>query len=204
MTDAARDWDEVELKAVVGDPPGARSRVEAAGARLVFEGRLEDRRYDSRARALASMDHVLRLRVYRDSTGERGSLDWKGPTRLEGGYKVREELSASTSDPTMLAAVLERLGYVLTREIDRDIVQFELGGAVIRFERYPRMDMLVEVEGAPDAIERAIAVLGMERTAFSTDRLLHFIARYQARTGERAAVSDAELRGEYEYLTEDS
>lgn len=204
MTTSRHDWDEVELKAVVSDPAGARTRLESAGARLMFEGRLEDRRYDSRARALAAMDHVLRLRVYRDSAGARGSLDWKGPTRLEGGYKVREELSAGTSDPIMLATMLERLGYVLTREIDRDIVQFELDGAVVRFERYPRMDVLVEVEGTPASIEKAIQTLGMDRSVFSTDRLLHFIARFQARTGDRAAVSDAELRGEYDFLTEDA
>ena len=204
MSDSNRDSDEVELKAVVPEPARARAALERAGARLAFEGRLEDRRYDSRARALATMDHVLRLRVYRDATGARGSLDWKGPTRYEGGYKVREELSAGTSDPAMLATMLDRLGYVMTREIDRDIAQFELDGAIVRFERYPRMDVLVEVEGPPAAIERAIAALGMDRSVFSTDRLLHFIARFQERTGERAAVSDAELRGEYEYLTEDA
>ena len=204
MTTGHRESDEVELKAVVPEPERARAAIEAAGGRLAFEGRLEDRRYDSRARALATMDHVLRLRVYRDATGARGSLDWKGPTRYEDGYKVREELSAGTSDPVMLATMLERLGYVMTREIDRDIAQFEIDGAIVRFERYPRMDVLVEVEGPPAAIERAITALGMDRSAFSTDRLLYFTARFQERTGERAAVSDAELRGEYEYLTEDA
>lgn len=201
---APGDWDEVELKAVVPDLGGARRSLVAAGATLVFEGRLEDRRYDSRARALAAMDHVLRLRVYRGRDGDRGSLDWKGPTRYEGGYKVREELSAGTTDPIMLATMLERLGYVITREIDRDIEQYALNGATIRFERYPRMDVLVEVEGSPASIEEAILALGMRREEFSTDRLLHFIARFQARTGERAAVSDAELRGDYDYLTEDA
>ena len=204
MTTGNRESDEVELKAVVPEPERARAAIEAAGGRLVFEGLLEDRRYDSRARALATMDHVLRLRVYRDATGARGSLDWKGPTRYEDGYKVREELSAGTNDPVMLDTMLERLGYVMTREIDRDIAQFEIDGAIVRFERYPRMDVLVEVEGPPAAIERAITALGMDRSAFSTDRLLYFTARFQERTGERAAVSDAELRGEYEYLTEDA
>lgn len=198
------DLDEVELKAAVPDPAGARRSLEAAGATLVFEGRLEDRRYDSPSRALASMDHVLRLRVYRDAHAVRGSLDWKGPTRREGGYKVREELSAGTTDPVMLAQMLERLGYIVTREIDRQIVQFRYEEAVVRFEHYPRMDVLVEVEGPPSAIERAIAALGMDRVVFSTDRLLEFILRFQARTGTRAAVSDAELRGEYRFLAEDS
>lgn len=201
---SAEDFDEVELKAIVEDPALARATLEAAGAKLVFEGRLEDRRYDSSARALAAMDHVVRLRVYRDASGARGSLDWKGPTRLEGGYKVREELSAGISDPIMLGNILERLGFIITREIDRDIALYEYGEAVVRFERYPRMDVLVEVEGQPAAIERAIATLGMSRASFSTDRLLEFIVRFQARTGQRAAVSDAELAGNYVFLAEDA
>jgi hypothetical protein len=49
------------------------------------------------------------------------------------------------------------------------------------------------VEGAPDAIERAIAALGMPRTAYTAERLTDFAMRYEARTGERAALSDAEL-----------
>ena len=38
---------EVELKAIVEDMRAARRAIEAKGARLVFSGRLEDRRYDA-------------------------------------------------------------------------------------------------------------------------------------------------------------
>jgi adenylate cyclase class IV len=96
-------------------------------------------------------------------------------------------------DPDMLAAVLDRLGYVVTHSIDREIAQYELDGTTIRFERYPRLDDLVEVEGEPEGIERAIAVLGLPREGFTTDRLTDFSQRYQQRTGSRAATSDAEL-----------
>ena len=37
---------ELELKAVVPDLDAARRRIEVAGARQMFMGRLEDRRYD--------------------------------------------------------------------------------------------------------------------------------------------------------------
>jgi hypothetical protein len=67
---------------------------------------------------------------------------------------------------------------------------------MIRFERYPRMDDLVEVEGEPEDIERAIAVLGLPREGFNTDRLPDFVKRYEERTGERALISDADLTGE--------
>jgi hypothetical protein len=55
------------------------------------------------------------------------------------------------------------------------------------------MDVLLEVEGSPDAIEDAIATTGIPRSAFSDERLLDFVARYEERTGLDAALSDREL-----------
>lgn len=186
---------EVELKSVVPDLAAARAAVERQGAKLVFAGRLEDRRYDTADRALARRDEVLRLRVYRDAAGASAALDWKGPTAVDGGYKRREELSTGIGEPDALIHVLERLGLQVTMEIDREIWQYELDEATVRFERYPRLDDLVEVEGPPDAIERTIAGLGLPRAGFTTERLTDFVRRYEERTGERAAVSDRELAG---------
>ena len=190
---------EVELKSVVDDLARRRAAIEAAGATLVFDGRLEDRRYDSPDRALTARDHVLRVRIYRDAAGTRAQLDFKGPTQRDDGYKVREEIESHVSDADALVAILDRLGYVVTIAIDRDIVQYDLGGAMIRFERYPRMDDLVEVEGDRDAIERAIEALGMPRAGFLTDRLPDFVRRFEERTGARAAVSHAALAGDERY-----
>ena len=184
---------EVELKSVVDDWTLRRAAVERAGGRLEFEGELEDRRYDRVDRSLASSDHVLRLRTYRSATETRVELDWKGPTRCEDGYKLREEIGTSVGDGAVLAAMLGHLGYEVVTSIDRVIAQYALAGATVRFERYPRLDDLVEVEGEPACIERAIAALGMPRDGYSTDRLSDFVARYQARTGTSAATCRAQL-----------
>jgi hypothetical protein len=61
------------------------------------------------------------------------------------------------------------------------------------------MDDLVEVEGAPDAIEAAIRALGLPRESFTPERLPDFAQRFQARTGQPAALSDAELAGTVRY-----
>ncbi|HEU4721926.1 MAG TPA: class IV adenylate cyclase [Gemmatimonadaceae bacterium] len=187
---------EVELKSVVDDVDRRRGAVERAGATLVFVGRLEDRRWDTYDRAMAARDHVLRVRVYRGGGNVRAELDWKGPTKRDGPYKLREELGTAVSDPESLNEILARLGYEVSIAIDREIIQYDLRGAMVRFEHYPRMDDLVEVEGSPEQIEHAIAVLGLERDGFTTDRLPEFVRRYEARTGERAAISDAELAGD--------
>lgn len=89
-------------------------------------------------------------------------------------------------------------------EIDREIAQYELGGATIRFERYPRMDVLVEVEGIPDAIEQAIAALGMLRGEFTAERLLSFVSRFERRTGVRSALCERELTGDSQFRRSDA
>jgi adenylate cyclase class IV len=195
---------EVELKGVVADPDALRSRLLDAGAREVFRGTLADSRYDQPSRTLLELDHVLRLRVYQDDAGRRAVLDWKGPTDYDTGYKVREELSTPCGDGVALAEMLERLGYVVIREIDREIDQFELAGAVLRIEKYPRMDVLLEVEGTPEAIEGAITLAGVPRDAFTSDRLPDFVMRFEERTGERAAICTRELAGDYRYSAFDA
>lgn len=184
---------EVELKAVLDSWRDRSVRLERAGATRVFSGRIEDRRFDTAERSLAARDIVLRLRIYRGSAGTRAELEYKGATAYEDGYKVRDEVGSTVSDPDAVVHILSGLGYTVTRAIDRDIEQWDVEGASVRFERYPRMDDLVEVEGEPDAIERAIAALGIARGAYTPERLTDFALRYEARTGVRAALSDAEL-----------
>ena len=186
---------EVELKSVVDDLDARRHAVEAHGGALMYEGRLEDRRYDTDDESLAGRDEVLRVRTYWPHGRSETALEWKGPKTMEGGYRVREEQSVTTGSREVLELILERLGYRVTKAIDRHVVQFELHGAVVRFERYPRMDDLVEVEGDPEAIERAIAALGLPRDGFSGDSLATFARRYEVRTGEAALLADGGGRG---------
>ena len=190
---------EVELKAVVDDLAGTRKRLEKAGAKLVFEGSLSDRRYDVESRELAERDEVLRVRRYQAPGSSKTYLDWKGPTEIQDVYKIREEISTLIEDFDSLEQILARLGFIVTMEIDREVAQYELGGATIRFETYPRMDVLVEVEGEPDSIEQAIEALGMARGLFNSDRLPSFVGRFEQRTGVRAAICARELEGDYRF-----
>src|SRR6202158_3103019 len=89
---------EVELKAVVADPEATRKQLEIAGAKLTYEGRLLDRRYDLELRELADPDVVRRVRRYESRGSTRTYLDWKDPTATKGAYKVREDISTQVAD----------------------------------------------------------------------------------------------------------
>lgn len=190
---------EVELKSVCDDLTGTRKQLEKAGAKLTFEGKLSDRRYDVESREITGRDEVLRVRRYQAPGLSKTYLDWKGPTEIKDVYKVREELSTLVEDVESLEQILARLGFIIAMEIDREIAQYTLAGATIRFETYPRMDVLVEVEGEPESIEQAIEALGMSRGQFNSDRLANFVLRFEQRTGVRAAMCDRELEGDYSF-----
>ncbi len=181
---------EVELKAVVDDVAQRRRNLESAGAKLSFEGRISDRRYDFASGDLSSRDEVVRMRTYISKATTKTYLDWKGPTEFRDVYKVREEITTPVDDAAVLDTILRKLGLEVVAEIDREIAQYELSGATIRFEIYPRMDNLVEVEGEPAAIESAIESIGIPRGTFSNRRLADFVMDFERRTGVQAAISN--------------
>jgi adenylate cyclase class IV len=190
---------EIELKAVVDDPAALASRLGARGATRAFRGRMSDRRFDLPARSLEARDQALRVRTFESATGSPRRLAevaWKGPTRQDRGFKVREELQFTVGDAAPVEAILVRLGLCVTDTIDRCVEFYELDGAVLRLEWYPRMDVLLEVEGPPSAIEAAVAASGVPRGSFTPERLLDFAARYQQRTGTPPALSVAALGGQ--------
>ena len=181
--------DELELKARVDDPAALETALVGAGAELVFRGEMQDRRYD-RGEELQARDEVLRLRTYHGTTSY-GVLAWKGPVSIRGGYKRREEHETRFEDGGAPLAILERLGYEVVMRIDRTIAEYRIARAAVRIEWYPAMDILVEVEGEPAAIERAIAATGIPRDRFLPESLPFFIAAYERRTGQRARIASS-------------
>src|SRR5437868_8492289 len=131
---------EVELKAVVDDLAERRRKIEEAGGSLSFEGKISDHRYDFSSRELSARDEVLRIRRYHGGSSTKNYFDWKGPTEFRDVYKVREEVTTPVEDFDSLGEILLRLGLELIWEIDREIAQYQIGGATVRFESYPRMD----------------------------------------------------------------
>ncbi len=187
--------DELEVKARVTRPAELRRRLRRAGATVEFRGGMADRRYD-RGRTLVSRDEVLRLRTYRSEGRGRSwaVLTWKGAAsaRAGGRYRHRLELELDVPDPAALHMVLVRLGFRVSESIDRRVEVYRLGHAILRLERYPRMDTLLEVEGSPSAIERAIAATGLERERFRSESLPYFMHAYHRRTGRSARLSSAD------------
>lgn len=181
--------DELEVKARVLDPEALRQALLRAGATLEFSGDMIDRRFDQGG-ALAQRDEVLRLREFVPADGTPfGVLGWKGPHSRRGEYRHRPEAEARVTAPAAVVTILERLGFTVSLRIDRRVEVYRLGAAVLRVEWYPGMDVLLEVEGEPSEIERAIGATGLARGEFLPESLPYFVAQYEARTGRAARLS---------------
>ena len=181
--------DEIEVKARVPDLKAFEAALGRAGATVEFAGEMTDHRFD-RKEKLAEKDEMLRLRIYRPQNGEaRGELCWKGPVETKGEYRHRPEIELGVLDPWNALTLLDRLGYSESMRIERMITVYRLGHATLRVERYPEMDILVEVEGDPEAIEKAIAATGLAREEFLPESLPQFVGRYEKRTGRQARLA---------------
>ncbi len=188
---------ELEVKAVVADPAAIRRRLLAAGALRSFRGMLRDRRLD-RDGELERRDQVLRLRRWIPEEGpEHAEIGWKGPTAVSPeGYKQREEIEVVAGDGAGALRLLESLGYGITHAIDRYVEVYRISGTVARLEWYPRMDVLMEIEGTPAGIEQLIGIAGLPRESCVADALVQFAARYATRTGRPAVLCEAALGDE--------
>jgi adenylate cyclase class IV len=181
--------DEIEVKARVPDVKAFEAALLRAGATVEFTGEMTDHRFDRKKR-LAGRDEMLRLRVYRPESGPaRGELCWKGPVETQGEYRHRPEVEFAVGDPWNALELLVRLGFAETQRIERLVTVFRLGEATLRMERYPEMDVLVEVEGDPAGIERAIGATGLPREAFLPESLPYFVSQYEERTGRSARLA---------------
>ena len=181
--------DETEVKARVENVKAFEEALAKAGATIEFSGEMTDHRFDRKGR-LAEKDEMLRLRVYRPQGGAtRGELCWKGPVESKGEYRHRPEIEFAVEDPWNALALLDRLGYSESMRVERMITVYRLGGATLRIERYPEMDVLVEVEGDPPSIEAAIAATGLPREVFVPESLPQFVSRYEKRTGRQARLA---------------
>lgn len=197
MSDVSGAHPELEVKAVVPDPALLRRHLVESGAESAFRGLMEDRLFDQDG-ALRERDEVLRIRTWKpEGAPPRTQMAWKGATRRSPeGYKLRDELECAIEGEGGAAAnILTALGYRVIKSVDRFVEVYRVHDAEVRLEWYPRMDILVEVEGTAGAIEAALGVTGLPRAAFEPEPLIEFVRRFEERTGDRAALAVADLKG---------
>jgi adenylate cyclase class 2 len=98
----------------------------------------------------------------------RGILTFKGPAEL-GKHKSREELETGFEDPTIVARILERLGYQRAFRYEKYRTEFQRNGenGVVTLDETP-IGWFVELEGTPDWIDRTAVALRWSEADYLT------------------------------------
>jgi predicted adenylyl cyclase CyaB len=127
--------------------PGAeleklRERLLDLEAERVGPPAFEDNWILDREGELISSGRILRLRT----DGGRARLTFKGPMRLEGNVKVREEREVEISGADEAKALFENLGYQVVRRYQKVREEWHLGGVTIALDHTPIGDF-AEFEG---------------------------------------------------------
>jgi adenylate cyclase class 2 len=145
---------EQEIKLSFASLEAARLAVVTAGGRLLVPRRLiEDQLFDTIDLQLRARGTALRVR----REGSTTYLTWKGPG-IAGPVKSREEHETRVDDAGALLNILVGLGYRPCFRSQKYREEYGIGTAVVTVDDTPA-GVFVEIEGAPDEIERVAALL---------------------------------------------
>jgi adenylate cyclase class 2 len=156
---------ETEIKLRVDSADAARALLRGAGFRIsrrrVFESNAV---FDTPDRRMRAGGRLLRLR----QVGKDAILTYKGVPQA-GKHKSREELETHVESVAMAKAIVERLGYETSFVYEKYRTEFQRadGEGVATVDETP-VGVFMELEGAPDWIDRIAGELGFSESDYLT------------------------------------
>jgi adenylate cyclase, class 2 len=204
---------EIEIKLPVEDPKGLRAAIKGLGAHLVSAGsrRVHEWNvvFDTPEERLKTRGELLRIRTEtaagskskRSRTkAERSLLTFKRPVRGRSlsaeqsaaprGHKIREEIELHVGDAKALTRIFEGLGLRGWFCYEKFRTTFRLPqsrkwakGLLIELDETP-IGTFLELEGPPQAIDRAARELGFARRDYIVTNYLTLYREECWRRGE--------------------
>jgi adenylate cyclase class 2 len=178
---------EIEAKLLVPDLAPVRARLENDALARRTKDRVHEAniRYEDARGTLTAQAVALRLRRDRPLDGgpDRVRLTYKAPAaQHSSSARTRFEAEVEVSDFETMDLILQRLGYQTVMLYEKFRTTYTLEGAEVVLDEMP-FGAFVEVEGAPDAIEAAIARLGLEAMPRFTDSYVVLFAHVKHHLG---------------------
>lgn len=150
---------ETEIKLALTDRESLLARLPSLGFRLSAPRQFEANTiYDLPTGTMRQEGCILRLRQTGTGADSRWILTYKGPATT-GRHKSREELETAVADGSLLAQMLERLGYRATFRYEKYRTEFTDGEGILTVDETP-IGEYMELEGGAAWIDRQAATLG--------------------------------------------
>jgi len=154
---------EIEVKILDINPAEIRKKLRKAGARKVFEGKIEARFYDFPDNRVKKAGNHVRLRKFGKKKVE---LTFK-KLRSRKKYKHNEEIDIEVNDFNETDKSLSLLGMRCCGDYTKTRERYKLGSFQYEIDKYPKIPHFVEIEVKSDnankakkLLEKAVKLLG--------------------------------------------
>ncbi|HVN73599.1 MAG TPA: class IV adenylate cyclase [Methanoregula sp.] len=133
---------EIELKVAVPALDPVREALMRLGAKPAGSAREHDVYYNAPHRDFAKTDEAVRVRY----TDDHAVVTYKGAKIKSSGLKAREELNTAVESGPVFEAILDRLGFTRTAEVNKQRENFQYAGASISLDLVEELGTFVEIE----------------------------------------------------------
>jgi adenylate cyclase class 2 len=156
---------EIELKILEINPKEIEKKIISLGGKKVGSYILKVRLYDFPDGRLKSNFSILRIRTYENEKNkiEKTEFTFKQATddlRNKSEFKICEELQTEVSDAGELQKIIEALGLVFTKDLEKKRTSFILDKTKIEIDIYPGVPPYIEIEGDEKTIPLVVKKLG--------------------------------------------
>ncbi len=147
---------EIEVKILEIDAEGIIQKLEAWGAKKIFDGEIVASYFDFDSRELFKQDKLLRLR----RKGEKCELTFKKTLSLEKA-RIMDEFEVTLDDYGGTKKILFELGLKEYKRLAKHRLSYLFEGAHFEIDRYPEIPAYLEIE-APnlEKLEELVRKLG--------------------------------------------
>ncbi|MFA5347538.1 MAG: class IV adenylate cyclase [Methanoregula sp.] len=133
---------EIELKVRVPSLDPVRCQLDARNARFLGRIHEHDVYYNAPHRDFGVTDEAVRVRY----TDNHAVITYKGVKMGASGFKAREELNTAVESGEVFEAILDRLGFTRTAEVNKWRENYQLGKTAVSLDMVEQLGTFVEIE----------------------------------------------------------
>lgn len=147
---------ETEVKFRIDSIPEIRDQLHRIGAELVSKAFEYNLRFDDTAKSVSAMGATLRLRRDRQT-----KLTFKAKPDTSEGVRVSEKLTVKINDFDTMKAILERLGYWVCQQVEKEREAWQYQSIRLCIDTLP-MGQFLEIQGPKRGIRTVAQLLGLD------------------------------------------
>lgn len=153
---------EIEMKVRVSSLDPVRRQLIGLHARPIGRVHEHDVYYNAPHRDFGVTDEAVRVRY----TDDHAVITYKGAKIEASGLKAREELNTAVESGKVFEAILDRLGFTRTAEVNKWRENYQIGDTSISLDSVEELGTFVEIEvmadGADNMAHEKITALSKE------------------------------------------